>query len=334
MKSRKLRPVLDGAAWTIGDNPDLGPLQGLRAGAARSAGVSPQECVDHHVFQSKDGRWQLWGCIRGTAVGRILYRWEGESLTEPHWKQTGEVIRADRAAGESIDDWFTREWMQSPFVVVEGGRWFMFYGGHGTGQTAGGWPAWSGRGEVVAQMDCQICLMTSPDGRAWTRHRNAAGQSRVFAGPGETRDPCLIRIEGLWHMYCAGFHDGVQSRAGFYVRTSEDLINWSDWQLVHYDLGGRFGSGNWDCECPHVVFRDGFYYLFRTENYVRARTHVFRSEDPADFGIGDAGSKYVGLIRVAAPEVIVDPRTGEEYITSNHDVDGGTTICRLRWVEE
>jgi hypothetical protein len=82
------------------------------------------------------------------------------------------------------------------------------------------------------------------------------------------------------------------------------------------------------------VERGGSYYLFRTENYVRARTHVFRSDDPRDFGIGDASGRYVGLIRAAAPEIIVDPATGGEYITSNHDVDGGTTIAKLAWVEE
>jgi hypothetical protein len=30
------------------------------------------QCVDHHVFQGLDGAWYLWGCIRGTPVGRVL----------------------------------------------------------------------------------------------------------------------------------------------------------------------------------------------------------------------------------------------------------------------
>ena len=71
---------------------DLGEIQGLRAEKAHEAGVLPQEPVDHHVFQSRDGAWHLWGCIRGTAVGRVLYHWESDSLEKEHWTQTGEVI--------------------------------------------------------------------------------------------------------------------------------------------------------------------------------------------------------------------------------------------------
>lgn len=77
----------------------------------------------------------------------------------------------------------------------------------------------------------------------------------------------------------------------------------------------------------------GYYYLFRTEDYPSARTHVFRSEDPFDFGIGDASDKYMGLMAVAAPEIIVDG-DGAEYITSNHDLRGGTRMCRLGWEED
>lgn len=242
------------------------------------------------------------------------------------------MVRADRSAGESIDDWRTREWLQSPFVVTQGGQWFMFYGGHGTGQRADGSAAWNGVGGVNAETDCQICLMTSDDGRTWTRRRNAQGQSRLFLGPGEARDPCVVSVDGRWHVYYAGYQDANQLRPGVFLRTSDDLVHWSDWALVHSNLQGRFGSGGWRCECPHVVYRDGYYYLFRTESYVRRRTHVSRSENPNDFGIEIASDKHVGLIEVGAPEVIIDPDTGQEYITSNHDPDRGTMICRLSWV--
>jgi hypothetical protein len=177
-------------------------------------------------------------------------------------------------------------------------------------------------------MACQMCLMTSPDGRTWRRHRDVQGFSRLFVGPGETRDACVIRVGNRWHLYHAGYHGDDRNEAGFYLRTSTDLVHWSDWRLVHQDR--RYGSGPWDTECPHVVYRQGAYYLFRTEDYASARTHVFRSEDPFDFGIGDASANYVGSIAVAAPEVIVDG-DGNETITSNHDLWGGTQLCRLAW---
>ena len=81
-------------------------------------------------------------------------------------------------------------------------------------------------------------------------------------GPGETRDPFLIQIDGIWHMYYAGYYDHAKPEegAGFVVRTSKDLLNWSDWKLVHRDPS--FGDDRIQTECPHVIYREGYYYLF------------------------------------------------------------------------
>ncbi|MDO8685511.1 MAG: hypothetical protein Q7J78_02450, partial [Clostridiales bacterium] len=173
------------------------------------------------------------------------------------------------------------------------------------------------------------------DGRHWTRFKNNVGESRIFISPGEVRDPCLIKIKDLWHLYYTG-HELINKEIlpGVFVRTSNDLINWSKYKLVHRDRNSRFGINYWDTECPHVVKRGGYYYLFRTESYSPiAKTHIFRSENPYDFGISSAEDKYVGMMDIAAPEIIVD-QDNQEYITSNHDVDGGTHMCRLKWVEE
>ena len=326
MGKTKLRPVLDGDFWMLGPSPalDLPRLVEPERNPDAPPGAPTYECVDHHVFQSADGVWHLWGCIRKTTVGRILYRWEGRSLTEGPWQPTGEIIRVDRAAGESLSYHDGEECIQSPFVVVVDGVYYMFYGGDGSGVNDAGVPADTHDPEMAGQM----CLMTSPDGRHWTRHRNDAGQSRVFVGPMGARDPCLIHIDGLWHLYYAGFDGYADGQAGFYARTSSDLVHWSEQVLVHLD--SRFGGHRWQTECPHVVYRAGYYYLFRTVHYATSETHVFRSEDPLDFGGGDAGAKYVGPVAVAAPEIIVDGE-GNEYITSNHNLAGGTMMCRLRW---
>jgi len=325
-ENRLLKPRLVSDFWMIGDNPDLGELDGRKKKTAEP--LKRQECVDHHVFKAADGWWHLWGCIRGTAVGRILYHWRSKSLASEHWEQRAEIIRADHHAQESVADWYDEEWIQSPFVAVEGGRYYMFYGGH----TAELPPRrdW-GTGHEYRRCNGQICLMTSPDGLNWTRRRDGAGRSRLFVGPGETRDPCVIRIGSTWHLYYAGYEYGHEGELpGIYLRTSGDMEVWSEPRLVHRDRSGRYGNSLWDTECPHVVERSGYYYLFRTENYAGQRTHVFRSADPADFGIGDASAHYVGLLAVAAPEIIVD-ENGAEYITSNHDLTGGTRMCRLVW---
>jgi hypothetical protein len=337
MAKRRLRPVLDGQWWMIGPAPDLeGRIDGTvahRTAFEKNQIPEHNAPVDHHIVRDVDGMYHLWGCVRATAVGRIFYHWETDDVTKSPWRHTGEIIRADHDAGESIDDWWGEEWIQSPYFIKENTTYYMFYGAHRVGRSAAGAPVpgytpGSGADPSVHQ----ICVMTSPDGRSWTRHRNDDGTSRLFTGPGETRDPCLIKIDGLWHLYYAGYfdHDRPEEGAGFTVRTSKDLVTWSDWKLVHRDP--QYGSGRVETESPFVIEKEGYFYLFRTINYWRAMTLVFRSEDPYDFGIGDAGSKLVGRFPAAAPELYTID--GEEYVTSSHDPLFGEQMCRMRWIDD
>jgi hypothetical protein len=95
--------------------------------------------------------------------------------------------------------------------------------------------------------------------------------------------------------------------------------------------GGSAGAGMWSAECPHVVWREGYFYLFRTTSYRQPLTHVYRSQDPMDFGRGDDARK-IGTIAVAAPEVV--QHNGRDYISSVHDLAGGVQLMRLKWVEK
>jgi beta-fructofuranosidase len=245
-------------------------------------------------------------------------------LLDTPWQPTGEIIRVDRHIGESLAERGGEECIQSPFVVTHQDKWYMFYGGDGSGLKENGEITQSNDPDMAGQ----ICLMTSSDGRTWTRHRNANHQSRLFIGPMATRDPCLLKYKDYWILYYAGYWGYEDGEAGFYARTSSDLIHWSEKKLVHQDA--QYGGHRWQTECPHVVYRAGYYYLFRTVNYEAAETYVFRSENPLDFGIGNASSHFVGRINVAAPEVIIDC-DGTEYITSNHNLFEGTMLCELRW---
>ena len=292
-------PVLSGQPWHIGDNPDLGEHNS-----------DSQEIVDHAIFPSDDGRWHLWACIRGTALGRVLYHWEGAGPLVPNWERRGIAMRAEPRYGESIDDWNGEEWIQAPHVIVRDGVHHMFYGGH--------------RSENGV---CQVCLATSPDGRDFGRHQDACGFSRVFVGPGEARDPMVVEIDGLYHCYYAG-HDPEQRAPGkVYCRTSRDLIRWSDWVTVNW--GGVAGDGPWSAECPFVVQRGRWFYLFRTCRYAPpAETHVYCSDDPLDFGLGD-DSKHLTTLQVAAPEIV---RYGDDWLISSvEDLQGGVQMWRLDW---
>lgn len=300
MKPDDALPALVGTSWPIGNNPDLGDLTGTH-----------QEVVDHAIYRARDGTWRLWACIRGTRVGRLLYQWRGQSLEEPNWEPLGIAMRAEQRYGESIDDWDGQEWIQAPHVIEHAGRYWMFYGGHNSEQGV-----------------CQICLATSEDGERFERHRNAQGFSRVFLGPGEARDPMVLRVEDRWLCYYAGHDAGQRSPGKIYCRTSDDLIAWSDPQPVNW--GGSAGDGPWSAECPFVVARDGACYLFRTSRYAPpARTHVYRSPDPLDFG-GDTDQCLLTTLQVAAPEVV--SWQGQDYISSVEDLRGGVRLWRLAWL--
>ena len=321
MTKRKLKPVLHGDWWLIGPSPDL---RGILPGAEKwlsdwEAGAKKEEHnapVDHHLMQDPLGTWHLWGCVRATAVGRILYHWKTDNILDTPWESTGEIIRVDRGLGESVRG--KEECIQSPYFLKVDDTYHMFYGGGSTEDAS------------ETRKNAQMCLMSSTDGVNWSRYRNESGTRRLFAGPGPTRDPCVIKIGDLWHLYYAGARENDVNRPAFWCRTSEDLLIWSEPIMVHEDA--QYGSQRWDTECPHVVYRNGFYYLFRTVEYNSANTHVFRSEDPLDFGVGDASDKHVCRFPVGAPELysIAD----EEYVTSNHNPPLGTQMCRMKWVEQ
>lgn len=325
-RKRKLKPVLAGEPWLVAGNPkSLGELQG----AVSTAPFQGQEVVDHHIWRDAAGVWRCWACIRGTAVGRIFYSWESASLTAPSWKETGVAMRRSREHGESLNDRGRsktgheacspgvtadqKEWLQSPFVVREGDTFFLFYGG-GDADPCGSLYASS------------ICLATSDDGFRFTRRGDACGRSRVFIGPGEARDPCVLKHEGTWYLYYSGAETGTIAPNKTYVRTSKDLFHWSASREVHW--GGSVGAAAYECECPYVIHKEGFFYLFRTKNYATGSTYVYRSADPFDFGI-DNDDCLICSIDVAAPEIITDGR--EEYVSSCKEMSKGIVLHRLRW---
>ena len=331
---QKLKPILNSNWWLIGPPPDNldsllpGPdpeeASGLGADDP-SAKKEHNAPVDHHIFQSDDGTWHLWGCIRATKVGRILYHWETDDFRKSPWGATGEFIRKDENCGESIRDWNDEEWLQSPYFIHVDGLRYMFYGGHATGGNIS-----DGKIYEDKSLPCQMCLMTSKDGLHWERHKDKDGLSRIFAGPGEVRDPCLLNIDGIWHCYYAGFNKGDSWNHGFYCRTSKDLINWSDYTVIHKDH--NICPERWSTECPHVIYNEGYYYLFRTENYYESKTHVFRSKNPMDFGVGDASDKYIGVFPAAAVEIY--KINNMFYVSSNHNPPLGTQMAEIKWVKD
>ena len=108
-------PVIDSDRWRICTMPDLGPLNG--------PDQSKQHIVDHGFIKNDEGKWILWACMRGTAPGRILYGWEGASLTDSPWESTGIVARALPEWGEKTNP----ESIQAHYFMKCDSGYYCFY---------------------------------------------------------------------------------------------------------------------------------------------------------------------------------------------------------------
>lgn len=282
-------PAVDGDWWTVAGNPDVHPYT-----------TPQQEPVDFGVWQARDGTWQLWSCIRKTSIPgrtRLFHRWEGKGLTASDWAPMGIAKMGDPAFDE------TPGGLQAPYVFRHGGLYQMFYGD------------W-----------VHICRATSEDGKTFARRLTPAGRAGLFGegGDANARDPMVVRIGDAWHCYYTA-HPG--KKGAVYVRTSTDLEAWSPSRIVAY--GGSAGTEFYHAECPFVVARDGWYYLFRTQKYTPApETRVYASRDPFDFGVND--DRYlIGKLPVAAPEIIL--HDGRYYIAALLPDLKGIRIARLKW---
>ena len=293
-----LTPKLIGDPWTIATDPDLGPLT-----------TPKQQPVDFAVWQAADGTWQLWSCVRGTkeqGKTRLFHRWESKNLTDKNWTPKGIALRADPALGE------TPGGLQAPYVFRHADQFWMFYGD------------WS-----------HLCLATGADGKTFTRHRNPnsdpPGRPQfTVAGPVDpnrnTRDPMVLRVNGRWHCYYTAH---PANKCSVYARTSDDLLNWSEERIV--SAGGSAGDNAFSAECPFVVEpAPGHFYLFRTQRYGKdAKTTVYHSRDPLDFGVNDDANHLVTTLPVAAPEIF--QHDGHWYLASLLRTLKGIQLTRLQW---
>ncbi len=306
-QSQKQKPVLKENWWQIADNPDLGKYS-----------TSEQQPVDFGIWQAADGSWQLWSCIRHTKAGkntRLFYRWEGQKLTDPHWKPMGIAMEADTTLGEHSGG------LQAPYVFKEGNTYYMYYGG------------WA-----------QICLATSEDGKNFTRVINENGGTELFSGPFiNSRDAMVVRENGLYFCYYTGhtlkdgtiqFNDQAvkqQYLAAIFCRTSADRLHWSAPVMVSAG-GSPENQDRWyggDAECPFVIKKDGYYYLFRNIRYgTTSLNYQYASENPLDFGVGH-DNYMVGSLQVAAPEII--RHQGKYYIAFLNPELDGIRIAELDW---
>jgi hypothetical protein len=298
-------PVLEGEPWDICVMPDLGALKGPVP--------HDQHIVDHGFLLRPDGKWTLWACIRGTAAGRILYGWEGDSLTEGPWRPLGVTAQADplwgeNAAGPNPESGTVPgtpqakapRWrgavIQAPYFLKWGDEFLCFYNSNG------------------------IRVMTSRDGKTFTRRGTPPDGNLLYADGG--RDVMVLPVGGVLHAYST---ISTTDRRGYIMlRTSTDLKNWTPGKNVNE--GGPGGRGPVSAESPFVVALDGYFYLFRASSE-DGKTYVYRSLVPDDFGVND-NSKLVATLKLKAPEVI--QHEGRWFISDLGSFQA-LKLRRLRW---
>ena len=305
-----LAPRIEGNWWLISGSPYLGQFTTDR-----------QQPVDFAIWQAADGTWQLWSCIRSTAYPgwtRLFYRWEAKRLTDHDWRPMGIVMTSDTKVGE------VEGMLQAPYVMRYQGQYLMFYG-----------------------VGDHIALATSQDGKVFQRRLLPTGKVGMFSDGFGTRDPMTIRVNGMFYTYYSAnpgtkfdaSNSSASNRSSLHLmsnadlmRTSSDLLHWSDAKIVAE--GGQAGTGSYSAECPFVYYhkKSGYYYLFRTQHYgENAETRVYRSKDPTNFGVND-DRHLVETLPVAAPEIV--ELHGQLYIAALLPNLKGIQIAKLDWDQQ
>jgi len=281
MKKRSPEP---GEPLTICTMPDLKELNG--------AEPEHQHVVDHGIIQAKNGKWQLWACLRGVKVGRLLYGWEGDSLDSGNWRHAGVKMRANADFDENISSTGVEQ-IGAPFFIKEKGVYYCFY--HSDG----------------------IRVAQSSDGILY--ERLTPNTTSIPGG----RDVMILKHDELFYSYATTSTLAGESFVESAV--SSDLVSWSESTIV--SRGGKGGCGVVDSESPFVVFVDGYFYLFRTSS-ISLKTVVYRSEDPLAFGIDD-DSKFVAELDMKILELFEDK--GQWYTTHISEDFQSVCLSKIDW---
>jgi beta-fructofuranosidase len=268
-----------------------------------SAGEARPWYVNDHCFvRHTDGTWHLFGITHpepADPLNEVLFAHAtSPRLHRPGWRTLPPALAADPVEAKEQHVW-------APHVVRHDGLYHMVY-------CAGD----------VDHARYRIHLATSRDLTTWTRHP----RNPLFADGYDARDPCLLRHGERWLLYYTATSTPTGGNHVVKVRTSDDLLAWSEATVAYRDPArGTFGGPT---ESPYVLERGGAWYLFIGPRGGYVGTDVYRSLDPLNFAPEDK----VGFLDAHAAEVVRDEE-GSWWVSHAGWGQGGVWLAPLYWAD-
>lgn len=249
--------------------------------AKKIVGDDPAEFLsDFCLIQDAQDRWHAIGIAgQEKSDDKTFFHAIGQNLTD-HYTYTDRVKSdGDKSLPDTGHMW-------APYAVHSpDGNTYMYYHHYN---------------EKDASVQMRVLAATDDTLEHWVPFKSDQfKESNIAFVGGGCRDACIFYDEevGCYFMYYA---DG-----GINLRTSTDLLNWSEPTLV---LAAP-PKGYTEAESPFVIKRFGYYYLF-VSGFDYGRVAVYRSADPRYFGNGIRD--FIGELNGHAPEIVtVD---GADYI--------------------
>jgi beta-fructofuranosidase len=260
-----------------------------------------------------DARWHVFGITKDTPeINSSQERWfchgSGRSLAAGNFRERGRVC-----------DFGHRAW--APTVAFDGERCVMLYGP-----------------DVL-----RAAVSDDPRLDHWTEVPCTVTGAPLGA---VNRDQMVLRLDDdTWLMYSTGKRgrEGAVS-----VCVSEDLLHWRFVRFALTTTADAPKQPPWAAtESPFVFRRGNEYWLSITYTASTEgpagyhETLLFRSQNAFDFGAySGSETEIAARLEAHAPEYIVDPDTGQWYVTSagwpgeafGTVIPGSVAIRELDWV--
>lgn len=254
-------------------------LTGLWKDSVKAVGEKDSEFLsDFLIIQDAQGRWHFIGIGGQDHVEDSFFHAVGDRI-DSHLEYTTRVY----SNGTYNEPEMVHMW--APFAIFrkEGDYALMFYHYQPDGKPS----------------EMRILRSTDNTLMEWVPLDDPDLEKGCIAFTGDNcRDACIFYDEnvGKYLMYYAG--------TGIRLRTSDDLIHWSDSVQV---MGVPVGFSA--AESPYVVKKGKMYYLF-VSGFDYGRVAVYASEDYSSFG--NPRSDILGEINGHAPEIVYTD--GKYYI--------------------